>query len=61
MSSECEYCGKKIDREEWCDWQQGRCPHRKKPKMSRRDAVFFGTLALALLIAALLSEALARL
>jgi hypothetical protein len=58
MSSVCEFCRKEIGRREWCDWNQGRCPHRVKPKMSRRDALFFGSLVLLLVVLALLSEAL---
>jgi hypothetical protein len=54
----CEYCGLDRNRDEWCDWQQGRCPHREKPKMSRSHALFVGSLVTLLVVLALLSEAL---
>jgi hypothetical protein len=58
MSSECEYCKKPIDREEWCDWNQGRCPRRQKPSLSSEMTILLWTILGGLLGLALLSELL---
>ncbi len=54
----CEYCGLNRDREEYCDWNQGRCPHREKPNLSREATSLLWAILAGLVGLALLSEAL---
>lgn len=49
----CELCNRQLDENgeptEYCDWQQGRCPKRKKPNVPVLRAVLeIGALALVL-------------
>jgi hypothetical protein len=56
----CDFCGLDRERQEWCDWQQGRCPHRRKPTLTFENlkndpwvlvaVLLVGGLALTLLI-----------
>lgn len=53
MSERCKYCGKQMNDDllpYYCDFQQGRCPHLKKPPAPTwLTCAIFALLALLLL------------
>jgi len=53
--SKCTLCGKTIG-EQYCDWQQGRCPHRKRRKPVRGEYIFFGAACFGLILTIIFTQ-----